>query len=360
VALAGPVMNVITALTIPFAAAMMYGVQPSPAPVVSYVMHGGAAETAGLQVGDRIVSFNGTDYPKWDLIRGDALLSPGQPLPLVVERSGQRVNLTIKPTPRTEDGETAGFLEFLPDYGGLPVVIREVTPNSPAAEAGIQNGDRILAIDGNKITSSEQVTQYISDHKGQPLTLTLSQNGQTRQVTTQTRRLPDGKDRLGIGPGEEIPFERASLGTAATYAVQSNVEILRLTGKALGQLFAGQRSVRNTLSGPVGIYKAAATSVERYGWGGLFSTLSFLSLNLGVFNLLPIPVLDGGAIFLLLIEGVLALIGLSLSATVRDRIQQVGFVMVLLLMVFVITNDVLKSFGSRSSPEKPAASEPGK
>src|SRR5882757_7671573 len=73
VALAGPVMNVITALTIPFAAAMMYGVQPSPAPVVSYVMHGGAAEAAGLQVGDRTVSFNGTDYPKWDLIRGDAL-----------------------------------------------------------------------------------------------------------------------------------------------------------------------------------------------------------------------------------------------------------------------------------------------
>jgi regulator of sigma E protease len=137
---------------------------------------------------------------------------------------------------------------------------------------------------------------------------------------------------------------------------------MRLTGKALGQLFTGQRSVRNTLSGPIGIYKAAATSVERFGWGGLFQMLAFLSLNLGIFNLLPIPVLDGGAIFLLLIEGLLALVGLSISVTVRERIQQVGFVMVILLMVFVITNDVLKTFSGNSSEEKPppAASAPAK
>jgi regulator of sigma E protease len=89
--------------------------------------------------------------------------------------------------------------------------------------------------------------------------------------------------------------------------------------------------------------------------------LGFLSLNLGIFNLLPIPVLDGGAIFLLLLEGLLALIGLSISAAVRDRIQQVGFVMVLLLMVFVLTNDVLKSIGGNREPEKPpAAAEPAK
>jgi regulator of sigma E protease len=109
----------------------------------------------------------------------------------------------------------------------------------------------------------------------------------------------------------------------------------------------------------VGIYKAASTSVERYGWGGLFTTLAFLSLNLGIFNLLPIPVLDGGAIFILLIEGVLATVGLKLSLRVRDRIQQVGFVMVLLLMVFVITNDVLKMF-SRSPSNKPAVTTPAK
>jgi regulator of sigma E protease len=144
-----------------------------------------------------------------------------------------------------------------------------------------------------------------------------------------------------------------------TYAVNANLEILRLTGKALGQVFTGQRSARNTLSGPIGIYNAAAASVERLGWAGVFGMLGFLSLNLGIFNLLPIPVLDGGAIFLLLIEGLLATVGLSISVTVRERIQQVGFVMVLLLMVFVISNDVLKLF-SRSTAEKPAASAPAK
>ena len=361
VALAGPVMNILTALAIPFAAALMYGVPATPSPVVSYVFRGGAAEVAGLKPGDRITSFNGTENPRWDLIRGDALLSPGQDLPLTVDRSGQSVKLTIKPTPRTEDGETAGTLDFIPDYGGLPVTIRDVTPNSPASEAGLQTGDRITAINGETVRSAEQVTQYIRDHRGQPINLTLERNGQNINVTTQSRVLPDGRDRLGIETGEEIPFQRAGLGLAGGYAVRTNIEILRLTGKALGQLFTGQRSVRNTLSGPVGIYKAASTSVQRFGWGGLFQTLAFLSLNLGIFNLLPIPVLDGGAIFLLLVEGLLATVGLSISTSVRERIQQVGFVMVILLMVFVITNDVLKTFTRSSSDEKPPpAASPAK
>jgi regulator of sigma E protease len=359
VALAGPVMNVITALSIPLAGALMYGVPMAPAPVVSSMASGGASETAGLQRGDRIVAFNGIEHPKWDTIRGDALLSPGQPLPVVVERNGQRIPLQITPVPRTEDGETAGLLDFLPDYGDVPVVVREVTPDSPASEAGLQVGDQIVAIGGEPVRSAEQVTQYISDHKGQPITVTIKRDGRQSEFTASARKLPDGKERLGFGPTEEVPQVRVGLIGATKYAVESNVEILRLTGKALGQFFTGQRSARNTLSGPVGIYKAASNSVERYGWGGLFTTLAFLSLNLGIFNLLPIPVLDGGAIFLLLIEGVLATVGMTLSLRVRDRIQQVGFVMVLLLMVFVITNDVLKTF-SRGPSNTPEAAQPAK
>jgi regulator of sigma E protease len=353
VALAGPVMNVLTALSIPLAGALMYGVPMAPAPVVSSMASGGASEAAGLLRGDRIVAFNGIEHPKWDTIRGDALLSPGQPLPVVVERNGQRIPLQITPVARTEDGETAGFLDFLPDYGNVPVIVREVTPDSPASEAGLQVDDQIVAIGGQPVHSAEQVTQYITEHKGQPITITFKRNGREADFTATARRLPDGKERLGFGPTEDVPQIPVGLIGATKYAVESNVEILRLTGKALGQFFTGQRSARNTLSGPVGIYKAASTSVERYGWGGLFTTLAFLSLNLGIFNLLPIPVLDGGAIFLLLIEGGLATVGMTLSLRVRDRIQQVGFVMVLLLMVFVITNDVLKTFsrGSGSQPE---------
>ncbi len=361
VALAGPVMNVLTALTIPLAGALMYGVPATPAPVISSIAAGGAAEAAGLRRGDRIVSFNGMEHPKWDTIRGDALLSPGQPLPVVVERNGERIPITITPVPRTEDGETAGFLDFLPDYGDVPVVVREVTPNSPASEAGLQAGDQILSISGQPVRSAEQVTQFISEHKGQPITLTVKRDGRQMDITATARKLPDGKERLGFGPAEDIPLNRVGVTGAARYAVENNLEILRLTGKALGQSFTGQRSARNTLSGPVGIYKAAGSAVERFGWGGFFTTLAFLSLNLGIFNLLPIPVLDGGAIFLLLIEAVLATVGMKLSMRVRDRIQQVGFVMVILLMVFVITNDLLKQASVwRGGSNPPAAATPGK
>lgn len=354
-------MNVLTALTIPIAGALMYGVPAVPAPVVSSMARGGAAETAGLQRGDRLVAFNGIENPKWDTIRGEALLSPGQPLPVVVERNGQRVTLTITPIPYVEEGETAGVLDFLPDYGDVPVVLREVTRDTPASEAGLQAGDQIVAIGGQPVRSAEQVTRFVSEHKSEPITLTVKRDGHQIDATATARKLSDGKVRLGISPAEDLPLHRVGLVGAASYAVDTNFQVLRLTGKALGQFFTGQRSARNTLSGPVGIYKAASSSVERFGWGGFFTMLAFLSLNLGIFNLLPIPVLDGGAIFLLLIEGALATVGLKLSIRIRDRIQQVGFVMVLLLMVFVITNDILKQASIwRGGSTPPATATPAK
>ena len=358
VALAGPIMNILTALAIPFAGGLIYGVPATPSPTVSYVSRGGAAEAAGLKPGDRIVSFNGVENPSWDAISGDALLSPGQPLPVVVDRNGERLNLTVKPTVRTENGETAGTLDFIPDYGGLPVVVEGVGVNSPAEEAGIQPGDQVLTIGGEEVKSSAQVTEYIRSHPNEQIPITVERGGKQVSLTSNTRRLAGGL--LGISIREQFPLHRAGLGSAGKYAYESNIQILRLTAKALGQVFSGKRSVRNTLSGPIGIYQAAQKSVERLGWDGVFGMLGFLSLNLGIFNLLPIPVLDGGAIFLLLIEGLLALIGLSISTAVRERIQQVGFVMVLLLMMFVITNDVLKSFNRWSDSEKPDATAPAK
>jgi len=161
VALAGPVMNVITAFSIPMAAAMIYGVPATPAPIINYIVPGGAAEIAGLKPGDHIVQFNGTENPKWDTISGDALLSPDQPLPMVIERNGERMNLTIKPTAHTENGDTAGFLDFTPDYGGLPVVVQDVTADSPAAAAGLRSGDHVASVGGERVRSAAQVTTYI-------------------------------------------------------------------------------------------------------------------------------------------------------------------------------------------------------
>ena len=359
VALAGPIMNVITAMAIPFAGAFMYGVPATPSPVVYYVQKDGAAQLAGLQPGDRIVSFNGNDNPSWDVINGDALLSPGRPLPVVVNRNGQEVSLTVTPTVRTENGEQAGTLDFIPDYGGLPVVVADVAPGSPAEAAGLKENDRFLTIGGQDVRSSAQVTEFVRSHDAQPIAITVERAGQTVQLNTNEKRIEQG--RLGFVVTERYPLHAATVFSATKYAYDQNIQILRLTGKALGQVFTGQRSFRNTVSGPIGIYQATQKSIEKLGWDGVFGMLGFLSLNLGIFNLLPIPVLDGGAIFLMLIEGLLALIGLSISAAVRDRIQQVGFVMVLLLMVFVLGNDFLKLVGRNREPDKPpAATEPAK
>src|SRR5258706_13628483 len=170
VAVAGPVMNIVTAISIPFAGAMIYGVQATPPPVVRQVQLGGESEAAGLKPGDRIVVFDGKENPAWRTIADDALLSPGTPIPIEVERNGQRIKLNIKPVPHTEEGETVGFLDFVPDYGTVPIVVRAVEPNTPAAEAGLQVGDRFVAVNGEPGKSAEQGTQLVRENKGKPIT----------------------------------------------------------------------------------------------------------------------------------------------------------------------------------------------
>lgn len=369
VAVAGPVMNILTALAIPLAAAMIYGIPVTPtSPVVARIAQGSAAEAAGLQPGDRIVAFNGVENPTWDRIRGDALVVPDQPqpMPLTIERGGERKQLSIVPKVRKEGTETVGDLGFLPDYGMVPVVIDSVAQGAAADRAQLKPGDRIISIDGEQIRNSEQATQYIREFKGEQLRLVVEREGKQVEIASGVDRERDDKGneraRLGVRLADDPPRQRVGLGTATSYSVSFNLEILRLTGKALSQFFTGQRSASNTISGPIGIARAASTSANELGWGGVFGMLGFLSLSLGVFNLLPIPVLDGGAIFILLLEAVLGFVGIRLSMAIRERIQQVGFVMLLLLMVFVISNDLLKeaSIWRGGSSDKPAQTAPQK
>jgi regulator of sigma E protease len=356
VGVAGPVMNVLTAIAVPLVLAMIVGVPVMPAPVVKSVRQGSAAEAAGLRPGDRIVSFNGRENREWEKIRNDAMLSPEKPLPLVIERGGERLSLSITPTKELIEGEAVGNLGILPDYGDVPVIVAAVNENSPAAEGGLKPGDHIESVGGEAVTSSEQVARYIEEHKTGAIPFALRRDGQSVNVTPGERRLPNGK--LGFTPAELYPIERVGLGDALSYAVSHNVEMLRLTGMALGQVFSGERSVRNTFSGPIGIAEASKRAVEDGGFEGGLRMFGFLSLNLGIFNLLPIPVLDGGMIFIVLLEGMLAWVGLKLSMTMRERIQQVGFVFLLLLMGFVIINDVTKVASRwRGSPNRPAATE---
>jgi regulator of sigma E protease len=363
VAVAGPVMNIITALSIPAAGALMFGVPQTPMPVVQAIQKNGVAEVAGLKPGDKIVSFNGVDNPSWDRIRGDALLLPGAAVPITVERDGQRVPLTIKPISQTEGTDTVGLLDITPDYGNFPVLVNSVIAGGPAEKAGLQAGDRFVTIGGEPVHSSEQVRSYIREHKTEPIEMAIDRKGQQLQISARVGRLPDGTEGLlGVTPYDDVPRIKVGPIKALAVAVDTNLEILRLTGAALGQFYHGQRSARNTLSGPIGIARAASTSANELGWSGVFQLLGFLSLSLGVFNLLPIPVLDGGAIFLLLVEAVLGVVGIVLSMNVRERIQQVGFVVLLLLMGFVITNDLIKEATLRFGwgAERPQVVQPQK
>src|ERR1044071_3332452 len=224
VSLAGPIMNILTALAIPFAGALIYGVPATPSPVVYYIQPRGAAELAGLKQGDRIVSFNGNDNPSWDVISGDALLSPGRPLPVVVNRNGSEVSLTITPTTRTENGDSAGSLDFVPDYGGLPVVVADVQAGSPAAETGLKEDDRFISIGGEDVKSSAQVTEYIRTHDAQRIPIVVSRGGQTIQLTTNERRI---NGRLGVLVTEQFPLHAAGVGSAAKYAYDTNIQILQ-------------------------------------------------------------------------------------------------------------------------------------
>ena len=354
VGVAGPVMNVLTALAIPFVGAMTVGV-PALTPVVSQVEQGGAADASGLKAGDRIISFDNEQNPSWRWMNVVATVKRNQQLPLVVERGGERVSLSIKPTVTKEDGHEIGDLEFQPDLGVQPVTIDKVVEDSPAARAGLKPGDRIIALDGEPARNTSQVRQYIVGHPKTPIRITLERRGERIELTTPEERLHGNTLGFTFVPP---PLERVGPGEALGVAVQTNIEILRLTGLALGQVFSGKLAIGEAVGGPIAIAQASYEAAENYGWGGVFEMLGFLSLNLGIFNLLPIPVLDGGMIFMLLIEGLLGLAGMKLSMRMRERIQQVGFVFLLLLMGFVIINDVTKfAPGWFGSKEKPAATQ---
>lgn len=337
----GPFMNILLALAIPFSLALVYGVPLMPSPVVANVKAGGAAEAAGVQVGDRIVAFDGVENPSWDRIRNDSMISPDAQIPMTLERNGQRINLTIKPTKKDMEGNKVGVLDFDP----TEMVFLLPAAGSPADQAGVQKGDRVVTINGATVTSVENFRSLIQQNKDNLIRMTIVRNNEPREVEVRTTVAEDGRSIIGAIPtNQSLDREKASIGQALGYAWNTNIEILRLTGKAFGQVSKGERSASETFSGPIGIVQIISQIANNAGFIDLLGVLGLISLNLGIFNLLPIPMLDGGQIMVLAIEGFLALFGLTLSMRVKEKIQLVGLAAILLLMVFTIFNDVSKFF----------------
>lgn len=342
----GPFMNILLALAIPFTMALIYGVPANPAPIVGFVSQGGAADKAGVKVGDRIVSFDGIESPSWDRIQDDALLVPEKEVAIVVERGGQRTPMTIIPTKVTEKGQSGGFLDMAPDAGTEPVVVGSIDPEMPAASSGLQKGDWVTSVNGKAVRNTQEMKIFVGEAKDQPIKLTVNRNGQSLEISTNAVQ-KDNDWRIGIGFDTTLLNNREAVGIggALAAAVDQNLRILRLTGKALGQVGTGERAARDTVSGPIGIGQIIVTTVFASGFIGLLSVLMAISLSLGVMNLLPIPMLDGGQIMVLGIEKVLSWFGKTLSLVARERIQLTGLAIVLLLMVTVIFFDVSRLIG---------------
>ena len=343
VMIGGPFMNIMLALAIPFGGALMNGVPTMPSPVVANVKPGGAAEVAGIKVGDRVVAFEGIENPSWDRIRNDSIILPEKQVPIVVERGGQRIPLNITPTKGEIKGNTIGSLDFEP----TETVVMIPQPDSPAAQAGIQKGDKAIAINGTTVSSVDSFKELVQVNKDNPLRMSIVRNNEVKEIIVQAKVGEDGKAIVGAQiSNQSLDKEKASIGQSAAFAVNYNLEIIRMTGKVFGQMFSGERSPKDAgLAGPIGIVQIIAQIVREAGFAGLISILALISLNLGVFNLLPIPLLDGGQIMVLGIEKVLSWFGKTLSMAIREKIQLVGLAVILLLMVTTIFFDVSRLFG---------------
>jgi regulator of sigma E protease len=345
VMLGGPLMNILLALAIPFGIALFYGVPSNPAPIVGFVKPGGEAEKAGLKVGDRIIKFDGIENPTWRRIERDVLLMPEKQIPITIEREGQRIDLFITSVKVTEGGQAFGVLDFEPDLGTEPVVVGRIEPSMPAAQSGLQVGDWIVSVNGKPVRNRQEMKKFINEAKDQPIRLSVIRNGERHEI--ETRAVQKDNDWLiGIAFNNTLLSARESVGVlgALSFAWETNMEILRMTAKAFGQVSTGERSARDTVSGPIGIIQIIVQMVTSAGFLGLLSLLGVISLNLGIFNLLPIPLLDGGQIMMLGIEKIYSFFGKTMSMVVKERIQMIGLVLILLLIILTTFNDVSRLF----------------
>lgn len=345
VMLGGPFMNIVLALTIPFTMALIYGVPANPAPIVGFVKAGGAADKAGVKVGDRIVNFDGIENPSWNRIEDGALLVPEKQVSMTVEREGQRIPLSISPSKVTEHGQSGGFLDLAPDAGSEPVVVGAIDPDMPAASSGLQKGDWITSVNGRAIRNTQEMKIMVAESKGAPITLSVNRNDQRQEITTHAvEKNSDWLIGIRFDTSLLTNLEPVGVGGATGEAIDKNLRILRMTGSALGQVGSGERSARDTVSGPIGIGQVIVTTVFASGFFGLLGVLMAISLSLGVMNLLPIPMLDGGQIMVLGIEKVLSWFGKTLSLVAKERIQLTGLAIVLLLVVTVSFFDISRFF----------------
>jgi regulator of sigma E protease len=331
--LAGPAMNILLAITL-IAIVFMVGIevpdlQQIP-PVLGTVEAGSSSAKAGLQPGDRIVEVNGKAVDRWQDVGFATMTSPEKPVRLVAERAGQRIAVEIVPqkVPRYEFGDTGGMYPVV-----LPRVTR-VLPASPAEAAGLLIGDEIRSTDGRAVTDPASFVEYIAARPGQTVQIEIAR-GAAVQTLAVVPRDEGGAGKIGVGIGV---YQRYGPGRAIVESVKYNWNVTQQTFAVLGKILRRELAAKSAFSGPLEIANLSGAAA-RAGFKNLLYLMGFISISIAILNLLPLPVLDGGNIFILLLE---SLARRDFSLAIKERINQVGFVLLMALMVMVLYFDVVK------------------
>ncbi len=333
---AGPVSNLVLAivfLTVLFMVGLERPAGLEDPPVIRYVAQDSPAGRAGLVAGDRILAIDETPTPTWSDVFDQVVVSGNETLSVDVLRDGERVETQLEVMARKEDG--AGIAGFFP---ALQPEVGQLTPGSPAEGAGIQVGDVITKVGERPIHHIDQIITDIRAGGGKEVEIEVLR-GQESRVFRLTPRQEKGIWLIGVqfAPPPTVIERYRNPALAFGAAMKESVRFTRLTLVFLGKLVTGRGSLRG-VSGPIGIAQASGETARR-GLKDLLTFMAFLSLNLGILNLLPIPLLDGGHMTIIALEG---LSGRDFSLQMKERILQVGFVMLLLLMVTVIYVDLSK------------------
>jgi regulator of sigma E protease len=320
---AGPVMNIILAILLFGGVAYFVGLkEPLGATIGEITSQKILAETK-LQPGDNIISINDKPIKTWTDVLPYTLKK--QNIVIEFERDGQLLKTNFLSTDLDSIKKSLS-----PIVGGLQ-------QDFPGIKAGLQVGDRIVSINDKPIRTWSELTEVIHASPEKPLSIEWQRNGKTfrAEIIPQKQTLPD-RDIGLIGITYQMQEIEINLPQSIIYGASSAWQITRLIGYSLKMIITGQQALKEAFGGPIMIAKLAKDSA-REGESNFIAFIAFLSLNLGLLNLLPIPVLDGGHIVFLIIE---AIIRRPISPKVKLVIQQIGMALIIALMLFVIVNDI--------------------